>query len=80
MTVLVTGAGGAIGSAVADQLLELGEEVIVQDLNEQSLARFGRTAVQLPGDLLDDDLYKRLREVIACRQLTRVIAAHGIDG
>jgi NAD(P)-dependent dehydrogenase (short-subunit alcohol dehydrogenase family) len=80
MTALVTGAAGAIGSAIVRQLIALGEEVIAQDLSAEALSALPSGTLTLAGDLLDPDLAARLRGIIGGRGVRRVIAAHGIDG
>jgi NAD(P)-dependent dehydrogenase (short-subunit alcohol dehydrogenase family) len=57
--ILVTGAAGGLGQAVAIRLSELGARVALVDLSEAALAdiagRVATKAVLLPGDLADDE-------------------------
>jgi NAD(P)-dependent dehydrogenase (short-subunit alcohol dehydrogenase family) len=57
--ILVTGAAGGLGQAVAIRLSELGARVALVDLSEAALAdiagRVATEAVLLPGDLADDE-------------------------
>jgi NAD(P)-dependent dehydrogenase (short-subunit alcohol dehydrogenase family) len=57
--ILVTGAAGGLGQAVAVRLSELGARVALVDLSEAALAdiagRVAAEAVLLPGDLADDE-------------------------
>ena len=80
MSVLVTGAGGAIGSAIVGQLVERGEQVIAQDLDPSTLKKFGDRVTAVAGDLLDAALHQDLANHAVERPIRSVIAAHGIDG
>jgi NAD(P)-dependent dehydrogenase (short-subunit alcohol dehydrogenase family) len=57
--ILVTGAAGGLGRAVALRLSELGARVALVDLNDAALAdiagKMGAETVLLPGDLTDDE-------------------------
>jgi NAD(P)-dependent dehydrogenase (short-subunit alcohol dehydrogenase family) len=57
--ILVTGAAGGLGQAVAIRLSELGARVALVDLSETALAevagKSATEAVLLPGDLTDDE-------------------------
>jgi NAD(P)-dependent dehydrogenase (short-subunit alcohol dehydrogenase family) len=77
---MLTGAAGAIGSAILEQLIARGETVIAQDLRQEALENLPGSIIPLAGNLLDDALYERLGEIIADTPLQRVIAAHGMDG
>ncbi len=81
MTVLVTGAGGAIGSAVVRQLAEEGREVVAHDLTAEALAAAADWAAEsIVGDLTSASDLKALRRCFAGESLDAVIAAHGIPG
>ena len=61
-TILLTGAGGAIGSVVATALAERGARLALQDISadklgpvRQAVAAAGGTAITLPADLADPD-------------------------
>jgi NAD(P)-dependent dehydrogenase (short-subunit alcohol dehydrogenase family) len=78
MTALVTGAAGAIGSAIVEQLLALGETVIAQDITFRTPVAPGVRTIE--GDLLAAELHRELIDAIGGEPLHRVIAAHGVDG
>jgi NAD(P)-dependent dehydrogenase (short-subunit alcohol dehydrogenase family) len=78
MTVLVTGAGGAMGRAVAARLLARGEAVVAHDLDDGALsALVARGAQPLTGNLLEDATLARLS---GRSPLAGVVAAHGVPG
>ncbi|SEF20466.1 NAD(P)-dependent dehydrogenase, short-chain alcohol dehydrogenase family [Amycolatopsis pretoriensis] len=56
-TVLVTGAGGGIGAAIARRFAEAGDRLVLSDLRAAELstvaARLPADVVELPGDLAD---------------------------
>ncbi|MEU7787503.1 SDR family oxidoreductase [Amycolatopsis sp. NPDC049159] len=56
-TVLVTGAGGGIGAAIAARFAAAGDRLVLADLRPAELsavaARLGTDVVELPGDLAD---------------------------
>ncbi len=79
MSVLVTGAVGAIGSATVDRLLAAGDDVLAQDLDPSPLeGRPGVTTVA--GDLLATATLDRLAGLAAATGLRAVVAAHGVAG
>lgn len=79
MSVLVTGAVGAIGSATVDRLLAAGEEVLAQDLDPARLERRpGVTTVA--GDLLAASTLDQIAGLAASTGLSAVVAAHGVAG
>jgi NAD(P)-dependent dehydrogenase (short-subunit alcohol dehydrogenase family) len=79
MSVLVTGAAGAIGSACVDAFVSHGIEVLAQDMDASSLeGRGGVTAIS--GNLLDADTLSHIGELAEQTGLTAVVAAHGIAG
>lgn len=78
MSVLITGAAGAIGSACVTAFLEAGEIAIAHDLNTQGLEREG--VITVGGDLLDPVVLSDLGAVAAENGLTAVVVAHGIAG
>jgi len=81
MTVLVTGAGGAIGSAIVRQLAEAGREVVAQDLTAEALATATDWAAEsIVGDLTTEADLRTLQERFAGESLHAVVAAHGIPG
>lgn len=82
MKTLVTGAGGAVGSAIAMHLLAKGEEVIVHDVNRDSLDRLyeGSGVFKMSGDLADNAVQEALAATWAESGIDGVVAAHGIDG
>ena len=75
--ILVTGAAGGLGRAVAARLTELGARVALADLDEAALdtvaGKLAADAVLLPGDLSDDSF----ASAVAARAAT---ALGGIDG
>jgi NAD(P)-dependent dehydrogenase (short-subunit alcohol dehydrogenase family) len=73
MTVLVTGAAGAIGGAIVKRLVADGREVIGHDLRPVS------DVPSIVGDLGDE---AALRDALGelGTQLDAVVAAHGVDG
>ncbi|MEN2742689.1 SDR family NAD(P)-dependent oxidoreductase [Microbacterium sp. X-17] len=82
MTALVTGAGGAIGSAIVRQLLAQNVDVIAHDLNEVALEMYrGDPQVTIAvGNLLSEVFPEVMRTALDGRELSRVVAAHGVDG
>ncbi len=82
MTAIVTGAAGAIGAAIARQLLAEGHDVIAQDLREEGLATAFEEGKVIPvaGDLSQPDVLHRLAHEAQARRVDRIIAAHGVDG
>lgn len=81
MTVLVTGAGGAIGGAVARELLLAGREVLAQDLREETLADLaGEGAATVAGDLRAPAGRAALAAALEAGPLEGVVAAHGVPG
>ncbi|MGI8781796.1 MAG: SDR family NAD(P)-dependent oxidoreductase [Solirubrobacteraceae bacterium] len=79
MTVLVTGAAGAIGAAIVARLLEDGHGVIAHDLRTPAADRAPGSVMPISGDLADGGgLGAQLEEV--GQELDAIIAAHGVDG
>ena len=79
MSILVTGARGAIGSAIVDHFLAAGETVIAQDLAVAVVDGLD-TFIPVSGNLLDPATLRRLAERAHTTGLTAVVAAHGIAG
>ena len=79
MTVLVTGAAGAIGAAIVARLAGDGHPVIAHDLRTPPPVEPGGDVTAIAGDLADRD---RLAAQLADLDpvLDAVIAAHGVDG
>lgn len=50
--VIVTGAGGGLGSATVDLLARRGASVLAVDLDEAALDRVGHDAAELPGEVV----------------------------
>ncbi len=64
-TVLVTGAGGGIGAAIAARFAEAGDRLVLSDLRAAELSTVAAelgNAVELPGDLADTDYVEGLVE------------------
>lgn len=78
MTVLVTGAAGAIGAAIVARLASEGRRVIAHDLRTPTVEP-GGAVTWMSGDLGDvDRLGAQLADLDTV--LDAVIAAHGVDG
>ncbi len=61
---MITGAGGGIGSAIAEALFSCGCKVVLMGRNEEKLKKVanGRQCLILPGDICDDDFIKKAVE------------------
>lgn len=57
---MITGAGGGIGSAIAEALFACGFKLVLMGRNEEKLKKVanGRDCLIVPGDLCDDDYIK----------------------
>ncbi len=57
---IITGAGGGIGSAIAEALFDAGFKLVLMGRNEEKLKKVanGRDCLILPGDILDDNYIK----------------------
>ena len=74
---VVTGAGGGIGGAVVDLLLERGAAVVATDVSARSLARVqGRRAEVVAADL--GSQHGRAAVAAAAGAVDHVVVAHGI--
>lgn len=81
MRVLVTGAGGAIGSATVGLLAQAGHELIAQDLHPAALEPLGDLASErLAGDLCAQEHLDEIATVARAAPLGAVVAAHGVPG
>lgn len=61
---IITGAGGGIGSAIAEALFSCGFKLVLMGRNEEKLKRTanGRDCLILPGDICDDNYVKETIE------------------
>ncbi len=61
---IITGAGGGIGSAIADELFSCGAKLVLMGRNVEKLLKTanGRECLILPGDICDDDYIKETIE------------------
>ncbi|MBR3576678.1 MAG: SDR family oxidoreductase, partial [Clostridia bacterium] len=61
---IITGAGGGIGSAIAEALFSCGFRLVLMGRNEEKLKRTanGRECLILPGDICDDNYVKETIE------------------
>lgn len=57
---IITGAGGGIGSAIAEALFDAGFKLVLMGRNEEKLKKVanGRDCLIIPGDILDDNYIK----------------------
>lgn len=64
---IITGAGGGIGSAVANALFDMGYKLVLLGRNEEKLKKTanGRACLILPGDICDDEYVKEAVEKAA---------------
>jgi NAD(P)-dependent dehydrogenase (short-subunit alcohol dehydrogenase family) len=79
MSILVTGARGAIGSAIVKHFLDAGETVLGQDLDVTGLDAHDNL-IPIAGNLLDSAVQERITTLSHDTKLTGVVAAHGIAG
>lgn len=79
MTVLVTGAAGAIGHACVERFRAAGEQVIAQDLDASAWADTEGVIV-VSGNLLADGCLTDLQGAASEHGLRAVVAAHGVAG
>lgn len=79
MSVLVTGAHGAIGSAIVTHFLDAGETVIAQDLTVSGLPSH-ENLIPVSGNLLDPEVLTQIASLARTTGLSGAIAAHGIAG
>jgi NAD(P)-dependent dehydrogenase (short-subunit alcohol dehydrogenase family) len=82
MRLLVTGAGGGIGTAIVAAALARGDDVLAQELKAPTLARFDPDAGVTPiiGDLTDDRTLQALEGGARDGGIDAAILAHGIQG
>ena len=61
---ILTGAGGGIGSAIAERLFDIGFRLVLIGRNEEKLKKVakGRECLILPGDICDDNYIKETIE------------------
>ncbi len=61
---IITGAGGGIGSAIAETLFFCGFKLVLMGRNEEKLRRVanGRECLIIPGDICNDDYVKKTIE------------------
>ena len=61
---ILTGAGGGIGSAIAERLFDIGFRLVLLGRNEEKLKKVakGRECLILPGDICDDNYIKETIE------------------
>ncbi|HEX7289943.1 MAG TPA: SDR family NAD(P)-dependent oxidoreductase [Conexibacter sp.] len=78
MSVVVTGAAGAIGAAIARSFAERGVRVVAQDVRTLSPPYANALAIQ--GDLRERGCLERLRAAVAASGAAAVVAAHGTFG
>ena len=59
---IITGAGGGIGSAIAEAMFNCGFKLVLMGRNEEKLVRTakGRECLILPGDICDDNYIKEV--------------------
>jgi len=64
---ILTGAGGGIGSKIAETLFEMGFKLVLLGRNEEKLQKTanGRDCLILPGDICDDEYIKETVEKAA---------------
>lgn len=73
MSVLVTGAAGGIGSAIAEQFDELGDPVFRHDARAAD-------GMSIVGDLLNAGTLDSIAALVDDERIDTVVAAHGIAG
>ncbi len=71
MRMLVTGAAGGIGAAIADGFVDAGHEAFRHDL-------VGGAGIDVVGDILDPRTLEAVAAFVADRSIDCVVAAHGI--
>jgi len=78
----VTGAAGAIGSAIVDGLREQAEHVVAQDVDASALQQRHGAAhtVTTDGDLGHSGYRRALADLCRANTVDTVILAHGVDG
>lgn len=79
--ILVTGAGGGIGSGVVRAALAAGHEVLAHGRRAETLEPLAGPGVRtLAGDITDADHRRVLAEHLAAASAEAVIATHGVTG
>jgi NAD(P)-dependent dehydrogenase (short-subunit alcohol dehydrogenase family) len=78
MSIIVTGAAGAIGAAIARSFAEQGVRVVAQDVRAASLPY--DNVLEVRGDLRERECLARLGAAVAASGAVAVVAAHGTFG
>jgi NAD(P)-dependent dehydrogenase (short-subunit alcohol dehydrogenase family) len=81
MKLIVTGAGGGIGSAVVRAAIESGHHVIASGRRAESLTELEALGAQtIAGDITDDTVRSALGQRASREGVDAVIATHGVTG
>ncbi len=66
---IITGAGGGIGSAIADALFSCGFNLVLMGRNEEKLRKTanGRECLILPGDICNDEYIRQTIETVVMK-------------
>lgn len=80
-TILITGAGGGIGSGVVKAALAAGHEVLAHGRRAETLQPLSaRGLTTIVGDVTDPDQRQELAQRLAATSAEAVIATHGVTG